>query len=215
MLLPWAVAGKVTSPHTPVFLSVAGQLSGVQLPTVAPNAPLEHGALTVPEHPAGQVIAGVLLPWAVAGKVTSPHVPVFLKMAGQLSPIHPSVNAKKVPFPHVALADPVHPAPHVISVLTSPWVVAGIVAASHCEVGVDQAGQSRKQVSLTATKLALEHLALYAPVQPVGQDAAELITPLFTAGNINPPQLAVVIGVAGQLRGIHASVTGPKVPALH
>lgn len=120
--------------------------------------------------------------------------------------MHPSLNPKNVPFPQVALADPVHPTPHVPSVLTSPWVVVGIVAGSHCDVGVVQAGQSRKQVSFTATKLAFEHLALYAPVQPAGHEAALLMIPFPTAGNVTLPQLIVGMAVTGQGRGMHISV---------
>ena len=155
---PWAVAGRVTAPQIPVETFVFGQLFGTQLSIGTPNAPNAHGALTVPVHPAGHEAGALVEPCVVAGSGAGPHDAVFTFPAGQLAGTQPSTNERKVKLLHVALTVPVHPGGHAF-VLIFPWVVPGIVADPHKAVALDDVGQSRKQSSLTATKLALEHLA--------------------------------------------------------
>jgi hypothetical protein len=177
VLLPWAVAGKLTSPHTPVFLNVLGQLSGVQLPE-GENIPNAHVALTDPEHPTGQAIGGVLLPWAVTGKLTFPQAPVLNGVAGHVLGVQIPTVPPNAPNEQGALTVPEHPAGQAIAGVLLPWVVKGNVTSPHTPVFLTTAGQlSGPQLPTVAPNAPRKHVALTVPVHPAGQVTAGVLLP--------------------------------------
>jgi hypothetical protein len=151
-----------------------------------------------PVHPGGHGTE-LTLP-IVPGIVTGPQFTVCLTKVGQLTAIHSSVTGPNVPFVHVALKVPVHPAGHRIE-LVPPSGVLIIVTSPHCAVDVVQRGQLPGvgiHSSVTDPNVPFVHVALKVPVHPV-QHWAELTLPLVVPGIITSLHCAGDVVQSGQL----------------
>jgi hypothetical protein len=163
--VPWVAIFVVNDPHStvPVLIVKLGQSrKQASLTTKKPEA-TEHPTLYDPVQPAGQAIE-TIAPLPTPGNVKSPQLTVVIGVARQLPEIHPSVTDPNVPFVHVALTVPVHPAGHGAE-LTLPLVVPGIVTDPHCAIDAVEAGQSGNKSQSSKQELGLPGSAVSEPLQ--------------------------------------------------